>query len=73
MLGMFSTIYYNRDNFWDFLFALLYTVPSEKGSFLKRKNLLPRGENSFLLEKIPFKKAKSIWLELPPINCTNSP
>ena len=30
-------------------------LPSEKGSFLKGKNLLPRGVNSFLLEKIPFR------------------
>ena len=33
--------------------------PSEKGSTLKGKNLLPRGANSFLLEKIPFQKG--IW------------
>ena len=33
-----------------------HLVPSEKGSTLKGKNLLPRGANSFLLEKIPFQK-----------------
>ena len=30
--------------------------PSEKGFILKRKNLLPAGANSFVLEKTPFQK-----------------
>ena len=35
------------------IFILLFTLsPSEKGSTLKGKNLLPVGANSFLLEKI---------------------
>ena len=36
----------------------LICFPSEKGSSLKGKTLLPRGANSFFLEKIPFQK----WL-----------
>ena len=36
-------------------------VPSEKGSALNEKNLLPMGANSLLLEKIPFQMgAKTI-------------
>ena len=34
----------------------LFYFPSEKGSSLKGKNLLPLGANSFLLEQIPFEK-----------------
>ena len=32
-------------------------LPSEKGSALKGKNLLPWGANSFLLENYPFQKS----------------
>ena len=34
----------------------VFCLPSEKGSTLKGKNLLPVGANSFLLELIPFQK-----------------
>ena len=33
-----------------------FYLPSEKGSTLKGKNLLPLGANSFLLEQTPFQK-----------------
>ena len=36
--------------------------PSEKCSTLKEKNLLPRRENSFLLELTPFQKELSTWI-----------
>ena len=35
-----------------------FRLPSEKGSSLKGKNLLPQGANSFLLEKTLFQKKK---------------
>ena len=39
-----------------------HQTPSEKGSTLKGKNLLPRAANSFLLEWTYFKKrAKQFW------------
>ena len=48
-----------KDNFCDFLFALLCNKPpSEKGSVLKGKNLLP---NSFLLEQTPFQKGNKTF------------
>ena len=41
---------------------------SEKGSTLKRKNLLPQGANSFFLVQTPFRKdAKTILTELLPL------
>ena len=42
--------FYKGNNFWDFLFAFLHKVPSEKGYAFKGKNFLPMVENSFLLE-----------------------
>ena len=42
--------------------------PSEKGSALKGNNLLLRGANFFLLEKISFDKdGKTILSNLPPL------
>ena len=38
----------------------LFCLPSEKGSTLKGKNLLPLGANSFLLEYTPFQKGLSV-------------
>ena len=35
-------------------------LPSEKGSILKGKNLLPQGANSFLLELTPFQKGLGV-------------
>ena len=50
-----------EDNFCDFLFAFLHTKSLLKGAYSKRKNLLLKGANSFLLEKTPFQKGtKSI-------------
>ena len=45
----FLPSFYNRDNFCDFLFALLYTKSFQKGSTLKGNTL--KGEvNSLLLK-----------------------
>ena len=45
-----------------------FWLPSEKGCTLKGKNLLPRGENSFLLEYTPFqKRGKTILTEWLPL------
>ena len=46
------------------LFPILLNL-SEKGSSLKGKNLLPKGANSFLLEKTPFQMRKNYLTELP--------
>ena len=44
-----------------------HLAPSEKGSALKGKNLLPWGANSFLLEYAPFQKgSKNSLTDLPP-------
>ena len=40
----------------------LFYVTSEKEPTLKGKNLLPRGENSFLLEKTPFQERGKTFL-----------
>ena len=49
--GRLSPILYKGDNFCDILFIFSdKQFPSEKGSTLKGKNLLPMGANSFLLE-----------------------
>ena len=68
-LARFSTILYKGDNFFDFLLHFAYSLsgkgsefapgdqysaPSEKGSTLKEKNLLPLEVNSFILEMTPF-------------------
>ena len=45
-----NPVFYKKNNFFEFLFSLLYKTPSEKGSTLKGKNLLPGGANFFLLE-----------------------
>ena len=43
-----------------------HLAPSEKGSALKGKNLLPWGANSFLLEYAPFQKgSKNSLTDLP--------
>ena len=67
--GGFSAIFFMADNFHDFLFAFLHKqIPSKNGYTLKRKNLLPLGANSFVLEYTPSKKkAKIIIKELPPL------
>ena len=38
----------------------LFSPPSEKGSALKGKNLLPKGANSFFLEQTPFQKGLGV-------------
>ena len=38
--------------------SVLFCLPSEKGSSLKEKNLLPPGANSFLLNKT---FSKGVW------------
>ena len=50
---------YKEDNFCDFLFCYsAHSASSEIGSTLKRKNLLSRGQSSFLLTlKMPRKHA----------------
>ena len=53
VLVFFFIFYFDKgDNFYDFPPAFLYAhqFPSKKGSTLKRKNLLPTGAYSFLLE-----------------------
>ena len=48
MLGRFSA-YFDKDD--SFLTPIsVHQPPSQKGSTLKGKNLLPSGANSFLLE-----------------------
>ena len=37
-----------------------FFIPSEKGSTLKGKNLLPLGANSFLLGQTPFQKSPGV-------------
>ena len=49
-LGRFVTVSAKGDNFCDFLFALLHTKPLLKRVCSVRKNLLPEGANSFLIE-----------------------
>ena len=41
-----SALINKGDKFYDFLFPFLYTTPSEKGSTLKRKHLLPRRDKT---------------------------
>ena len=51
LLVVFPQFCMREIKFCDFLFSFLaHTDPSEKGSTLKGKNLLPLGANSFLLE-----------------------
>ena len=40
-------------------------IPSEKGSTIKGKTLLPKKANSFLLEYTPFQKGYMNLTELP--------
>ena len=44
-----------------------FCLPSEKGSALNGKNLLPMGANSFPLEQIPFQKGPSIQESIPEV------
>ena len=61
----FSTVF-KEDNFCDCFPA--HKGPTEKGSSLKGKNLLPLGTNSFLFEKTLFQRGgKSILKGLPPL------
>ena len=48
--GRFSVIFDKGDNLRLPACFLAHHIPSEKGSTLKGKNLLPMGANSFLLE-----------------------
>ena len=49
ILGRFSAILYKGDNFCDFLFTFpTYEAPSEKGSTVNGKSLLPGGADNFL-------------------------
>ena len=68
-LGKFSTVFLQGRYFLGFSIGLPeHQVPSEKGSTLKGKNLLPQGANSFLLEKTSFRKGgKTNLTELPPL------
>ena len=51
---VFPVILYKGNNVCDCWFAFLHTRSFlEKGSTLKRKNLLPGGANYFLLEQTP--------------------
>ena len=46
--GSFSAIF-PRETTFVTVYIPAYLVPSEKGSMLKGKNLLPKGANSFFL------------------------
>ena len=79
-LGIFHH-FYKRDTFCDFLFAFPPSPPPPppspspfwKGPTRKGKNLLPRGANSFLLEKAFFRgKAKQLWQSYPSWKYINS-
>ena len=50
-LGLKGNGYTSEDDI-----SIRFCFPSEKGSTLKGKNLLPLGANSFLLELNPFQK-----------------
>ena len=49
-LDVFSAIFTKETTFVASCLLFCTPAPSEKGSTLKGKNLLPRGANSFLLE-----------------------
>ena len=62
----FSTIFYKTTFVASFLFSFTPS-PSEKGSTVKEKNLLPWGANSFLLEFTHFQKGGKL-----PWKCSHS-
>ena len=49
------------------ILSKLFCLPSEKGSTLTGKNLLPMGANSFLLEWTPFQKGFGVQESKPKV------
>ena len=61
--------FYMGDNFCVSCLSFLHIFPSEKCSTLKGKNLLQTWSNSFLLEKILFKKGNKNILTMASLGC----
>ena len=66
--GSRLSVILERETSWLLVCSPAHQNPSENGSALKGKNLLPTGANSFLVELTHFQKeAKLILIELPPL------
>ena len=62
------TTFYKEKQVYDFLLASLKNSPSKFGVSLEGKNLLLKGANSFLKEKLHIKPGiTSFWQELLPL------